>query len=396
MKKLRKMCCRIRRKIAIKKRFGTLCGLLPVCRNKIVFDNFGGKGYGDDPKYICEQLRSQRGLNLVWMSEHPERDKEMIGDGVQVVQYGSFRAMYEWATAAVWVDNIKSTYRPLKRKNQFYIQTWHSCLGLKRNEADVSDKLPQSYKERIIRDARETDLMYSNNDFRFEKYKNRYWYNGPVIKCSVPRCAPLIHGQEAAGKHIRELYGIAEDVGIALYAPTFRRTQSMDVYQFDRARCLAELAEKKLCGKSQFVCLLRLHPNLSNEEFQIRSTQEIDVSEYPDFIELLAAADVLISDYSAVIFEGMLAKKPVFLFTPDFEEYVKNDRGVVFTEEEMPVAFCRREETLWNEIRSFSPERYEERCSRFFRQVGFCEDGKGDEYIAKLIMRRIKGDGQHG
>ena len=61
MEKLREMYCRIRRKIAVKKRFGTLCRVLPIVKNKVVFDNFGGKGYGDDPKYICEQLRSQGG-----------------------------------------------------------------------------------------------------------------------------------------------------------------------------------------------------------------------------------------------------------------------------------------------------------------------------------------------
>ncbi len=396
MTKIKEMCFRIRRKIAVKKRFGWLCRVLPICRNKVVFDNFGGKGYGDDPKYICEQLRRQEGLNLVWMSEHPERDMEMIGTGVRVVRYKSFLAMYEWATAAVWVDNIKSTYRPLKRKKQFYIQTWHSCLGLKKNEADAADKLPQSYKDRIIRDARETDLMYSNNEFRLEKYKNRYWYDGPVIKCSVPRCAPLIHGQEAAGKHIRNRYGIAEDAGIVLYAPTFRGSNSAELCQFDRSRCLAELAEKKMCGKSRFVFLLRLHPNLSGEKVPNSGLQETDVSDYPDVTELLAAADVLISDYSGVIFDGMLAKKPVFLFTPDFEEYIKNDRGIVFTEEEMPTAFCRNEETLWNEIRSFSSEQYEERCSRFFERTGFCEDGKGDEYLAKLILEKIKEGGRYG
>lgn len=397
LKSIEKVYREIRKKIAIKKRLGTLFRVFPICQNKIIFDNFRGRGYGDDPKYICEQLRTKENLDLVWMSNDPKQDKEMIGKGVRVVPYGSLRSAYEWATAAVWVDNVKNTQRPLKRKKQFYIQTWHSCLGLKKNEADAASKLSQSYKERIIRDAAETDLMYSNNDFRLNKYKNRYWYHGLVIKCSVPRCTPLIHGQAAAGKRIRELYNIAEDTGIVLYAPTFRHSESTDVYQLDRSRCLSELTKKGIGGKKEFICMLRLHPNISEKGFKNSGIKELDVSEYPDFTELLAAADVLISDYSGVIFDGMLAKKPVFLFTPDFEEYVKNDRGLVFTEEEMPVPFCCKEEELWKEIRGFSSEQYEEKCRKFFSLVGLCDDGRGDEYIARLILNRIEGgNGAHG
>ena len=94
------------------------------------------------------------------------------------------------STSKIWIDNIKSSIKVEKKSNQYYIQTWHSTLGFKMNEQDA-ELLPQKYIREAKKDAAITDLMYSNNDFRIEKYRNRYWYNGEVIKCDVPRMSIL-------------------------------------------------------------------------------------------------------------------------------------------------------------------------------------------------------------
>ncbi|MFR5915647.1 MAG: hypothetical protein ACLUGJ_11660 [Blautia wexlerae] len=46
-------------------------------------------------------------------------------------------AVYEQAAARVWVDNFKSLVSAYGKKDQYYIQTWHSSLGLKKNEQDA-------------------------------------------------------------------------------------------------------------------------------------------------------------------------------------------------------------------------------------------------------------------
>ena len=82
---------------------------LPICKKKIVFDNFGGRGYGDDPKYIAEELRkNDSGLKLIWVTSDM---KQEFPKGIKKVKYGTIRAAYHWSTAKIWVDNIKSSIK---------------------------------------------------------------------------------------------------------------------------------------------------------------------------------------------------------------------------------------------------------------------------------------------
>ena len=204
------------------------------------------------------------------------------------------------ATAKVWVDNIKSSFKIKKKKNQFYIQTWHSTLGLKKNEAQV-ENLPEKYVKESKRDAAMTDLMYSNNDFRYDIYKNHFWYEGKVMKCSVPRNAVIMETPKGLKDSIYERYGIDKKLQLLLYAPTFRKEENANAITFDYTRVLDNLREK--FGKD-CVCLVRLHPNDVSRYKSLAFTDKvINASDYPDMQELLAVSDYLITDYSAVMFD---------------------------------------------------------------------------------------------
>lgn len=115
MKKQRKSCW-------LEKAYWVACekilcflALLPARDHKIVFDNFGGRGYGCDPKYIAEELlKRDEDLDLVWLTRSMS---EEFPKGIRPVRYGGIRAVYEQATARVWVDNFKSGIRIRKKKD---------------------------------------------------------------------------------------------------------------------------------------------------------------------------------------------------------------------------------------------------------------------------------------
>ena len=107
--------------------------VLPVKNNKIFCSNFGGRGYGDNPKYICEHLLSSSDkYDIVW--EVNDLD-EYMPEGIRKVKYLSFRAIYEATTSRVWIDNVRKNIWFRKRKNQLYIQTWHGGIGFKKAES---------------------------------------------------------------------------------------------------------------------------------------------------------------------------------------------------------------------------------------------------------------------
>ena len=70
--------------------------IFPVQNNKIIFDNFGGRGFGDDPKYIAEELLQRNlGLKIIWVTAIPNIS---VPSGIQIVKYGTIRAAYHWIT----------------------------------------------------------------------------------------------------------------------------------------------------------------------------------------------------------------------------------------------------------------------------------------------------------
>lgn len=364
-------------------------GCLPICSKKVVFDNFGGRGYGDDPKYIAEYLRrSGKKLNLIWVTQDV---KTQLPEGIRPVKYGTIRAAYHWATARVWVDNIKSSFKVRKKKGQYYIQTWHSTLGFKKNEGQVNN-LPEKYVKTAKQDAAVTDLMYSNNDVRKKIYETHYWYHGPVMKCGVPRNTVLFHVTEELRKKVHAYFGVPENKKLMLYAPTFRKSGNLDVYRMEYEQVI-RAAEQRWGG--EFVLLLRLHPNDAKQSnFITYSDRVLNASNYPDMQELLAVAEALITDYSGCMFDFSFMKKPVFLYVPDLEEYLQKERELQFSFDEVPFQKASGFNELVECIKEFTAETYQRDCEAFFEKIGLCEDGTGAKVIGDIILQKCFTDGE--
>lgn len=350
-----------------------------------MFDNFAGKGFGDDPKYIAlELLKRNCRLKMYWVVKNPD---EFLPEGIRPLKPYSFKTTYHLSTAKVWVDNVKDYVKPQKRPQQYYIQTWHSTLGFKQNEADALT-LDATYAELAKRDAAQTDLMYSNNDFRLEKYRTSYWYHGEVRKCDVPRMAPVYNRDPAIVAKVRQAFRLGNS-RIALYAPTFRDQARYADYAMDVQRCIAAL-EKRFAGEP-FVMLVRLHPN-EYRQFGPAAEQGgnvRDASAYPDMQELLAATDVLITDYSGCMFDLGFVNRPVFLFTKDYEYYRSRERGVYFSIDETPFSRADTDDALERNILNFSKESYEAGCEAFRKRVGYADSGNGSRVLADLILEKM-------
>ena len=358
--------------------------LFPIDNKKIVFDNFEGRGFGDDPKYIAQELLQRDiGLKMIWVA----RDTRIsMPSGISVVKYGTIRAAYHWITARIWLDNVKSTLRPQKRKGQYYIQTWHSTLGFKKNEKDAP-KLPARYVKQAIADGKQIDLMYSDNEFRCDKYRNAFWYSGEVVKCDVPRVGILVRDNREIKSRVKKELKIDQNRKIVLYAPTFRKNTDKSIYNVDaNAICMA--LEKRFGGYFEFA--MRLHPN--EAEYAEEITRELGVvnaTNYPDMQELLATADVLITDYSGCMFDFGFARKPVFLLAKDVEKYLREEREWYFKLEDVPFDLAQSEKALEDNILNFNENRYRQSCVDFEKEIGFVDFGMGAKMLADRIIKKI-------
>lgn len=114
------------------------------------------------------------------------------------------------------------------------------------------------------------------------------------------------------------------------------------------------------------------------------SPKIIDATLYPDIQELLAGADIAITDYSSCIFDFMLSKKPAFFYAEDVEKY-NQERGFYFPMKEAPFPLATTTDGLIKAMLEFNNEEYPAKIDEFLKRQGAFEDGHASERVADLV-----------
>ncbi len=370
------------------KAYIALFRMLPIENNKIICWSNNLKAYGCNPKYITEYLCKNYPYkyDIVWAFNEETPVPDDLPEGVRAVKYFSIDYLRELHTAKVVITNarIGKVHMFHKRKGQFYIQTWHGSLGLKKIEAAAT--LPESYVKDAKNDSENIDLIPSGCDEGTRVFTEDFWYNGEILKSGTPRCDVFFGDNSEIDLKVRAAFNIPDDKKIALFAPTFRNNYEQNEMGLDYAE-LKNALERRFGG--EYYVLYRFHPNVrcsntddGNPDWLINATK------YNDMQELLAAADVLVTDYSSSMFDFSVAGKNCFLFIPDVEEYVSNERGLCFDIRELPYESATTNEALSKIIINFDQEKYNQNIAKFLRKIGSYEDGKACRRIAGIIEKK--------
>ena len=365
-----------------------LARLGPLDRNKVMAESYYGGGFSDNGGAVAQKLLEKRpGLDLVWAARPENRDT--VPAGVRYVEYRSPRYFWELATAAVWIDNARKRGREVaKRRGQYYVQCWHGTFPLKKVEGDAQDHLSRAYVRDAKWDAKATDLMLSGSDFFTGLCHRAFWYEGEVLACGTPRLDELFRITEDRIGAVRERLGVPAGRRLALYAPTFRADYRTDCYGLD-FRAVLDALERQTGEKWTF--LVRLHPNVADKADLIPYSDDVrSATDYPDLYELIPAADLVISDYSSLMFEAGLIKRPVFIFALDLADYMA-DRGTYMDIRDLPFPLAESGRELLENIRRFDRGAYEAALERFFRRVGSRENGTASAAAADRILGALDG-----
>lgn len=371
----------------LRRAFWILCRFLPIKKNKIVFQSYYGRGYGDNPKYIAEELRkSDMNLDFVWVINGV--DEPGVPVGFRTVTFRSFKYIFEMSTAKIWVDNSRKEYC-MKKKNQYYMQTWHGGFAFKKVERAVESELQPCYIKQAKRDAAQTDVMLSNSNALSKVYREDFWYSGEILQRGLPRNDRLFNFTDADVKGIREKLKIENDVHLLLYAPTFRKNMGFQAYTLDYERCCKAL-ENRFGGKWKI--LVRLHPNVFTAADSLNFDERfvINVSHYNDIQDLYIVSDFLITDYSSVIFDFILLKRRAAIYADDIDDYM-SDRGFYFDLFGLPFDVCQNNDEIEKMILSFDDTKYSEKLNKFFEEQVFSENGTASAAAADWLLEHMRG-----
>lgn len=356
--------------------------VFPVNNKKIVCCNMKGKRYGDNPKYIVDEiLKRNLDYDIVWLMKK-DIDIE-LPEGIRKVNYNPLRVIYELVTAKIWIDSNTKQYGTLKRKGQIFIQTWHGSYGLKKIGGDV-EKAGQIEKKIIQYNSAIADLMVSNSRMTSEIYRRAFWYSGEIVECGSPRNDIFFENNQLCKASVKRYFKI-ENSNIALYAPTFRNSFKTDALNLDYYQLKNNL-EKRFGGR--WVVLIRLHPaNIQDAERFIHYDDSIiNATNYGVMQELLVASDVLITDYSSCMFDFVTTGKPCFLYASDIGEYEK-EQGYYFNIFELPFPVAENNEEMKKNVLSFHEKQYSEKLQKLFEEVGLCESGHACERVVDYIKK---------
>lgn len=361
--------------------------ICPIDQKKVLFSNYVGKGFGDNGKYIAQTLHEKvPDLKLVWITN----EVDSLPEYIIPAKRRSVKRLYHSSTAKFWIDNCRKNKYERKRGQQFYIQTWHGGIALKQVEKDAEAHLDADYVRSAQKDSAMIDLMVSNSRFCTDMYRRAFWYDGEIIECGSPRVDILFSCDSDQKKQIKEKLGFQSDDHIVLYAPTFRKDKGTECYRMNFKRILEVLSR----DEERWKFAVRLHPNISDQaDFLQYDSDIINATSYPDMYELMAVSDIVITDYSSVMFEAGFVKKPVFLYATDIEDY-KQDRNFYFDLEQLPFPLATTNEDLLKQIDCFSKSEYETSVEAFNQSLGLKETGHASEILSERILQVIGTDNE--
>ena len=116
----------------------------------------------------------------------------------------------------------------------------------------------------------------------------------------------------------------------------------------------------------------------------------VNATNYPDVQELIVACDAVISDYSSLIQDFSVSKKPVFIFAKDVDTYPK-ERKLRPEYFNLGYPKCKTEDELFDCIKNFDAKTFEEQRNQYLSQVKSFDDGHASEKLVEIIKNVITG-----
>ena len=356
--------------------------VFPVQNNKIFMISGKGMGYTDSGKYISKKLllRYPNKFKIIFAVDDKQKYSE---EGIVFTNALSFGHFFHFCTAKVIITNGgMPTYLP-KRNNQFLINTWHGG-GAYKCGIPVSSSASQERIKMNLYKSKYLNLFIASCRAFEEKVipdisQN---YKGEIIRCGLPRNDIMFLDNKIIKKKVFDYFNIYEDRLFVLYAPTFRGDYYISKKEFDVSIDIDKIADAlKERFKKESAFVFRAHALMTKAD----SEGSIDATSYPDMQELLCAADILISDYSSTIWDFSLTKKPCFLYCPDLDYYLNEDRGVYTPIETWPGILCRTNEELEQAILNFDESEYVKKVEKHHADLGSYETGHACEQVCKRI-----------
>lgn len=357
--------------------FVRILGIFIPIDDKAILFSAQGRRYNDSPRAIYEYMISRpeySGYRFYWAIE--ENCKTEIPGSYTVVKPDTIQYFCTALKCKYWITcvNIERSLR-FKRKRTVYLNTWHGIpIKTVGNEAEGRKDYDFSY----------IDLFCISGDYEIDVYKRSFRVDkNQLLKVGMPRNDALYNTTKEEVCEIKQRLGIPQDKKVLLYAPTWRDSKNGGkTYQIKPPIDLALWKEK--LGDA-YILLFRTHP-YTNELLGVEFNDFVrDFANYPNINDLMKCADVLISDYSATIFDYSILERPIVCFAYDLEEYAQERGFAMNIKDEMPGGISKTEDEVIDRILHINQEQ-EKDAVKEFKKKYITYGGSATEQCVKAMF----------
>lgn len=252
-------------------------------------------------------------------------------------------------------------------KKTIFICCWHACGAYKTLGFDtILNKLSEEAKQK---EALRISRIFKKVDYWICSSPEQAYIYSKALKKDYKYFLPLGIPRTDAFFRIKNK---KKNKTIILFAPTFRGRKERIVpkpfninnFNFDNV-CFA----------------YRGHPTSAKNIIQ---DNWVDFSN-KNYFETLVEADILITDYSSILFDFLLINKPVILFVPDLVQYQQDDFPLYFLPEELTSNFVAYSfEELKQKITLVLDDKYKVNTDIKKRMLSSC-DGNACNRVVDFI-----------
>lgn len=359
----------------------------------VFFESFYGRQVTCNPLALDREIAIRFPEAPRYWSVTSERQAVPAGATPLLVGSADWFAARRRSRLLVVNDWLRFRFR--RGRHQTVLQTWHGTmlkhLALGRPNVSLRTRIA------IRRESRRWSMMLSQNPHSTEQFRESYAFRGEILESGYPRddrlAASVAGGARipmAVDRARREL-GIDAGVRVLVYAPTWRDSGSALVDELD----VRALADDLGAG---WIVAARGHTRTHGfGRYGVEHPRVLDVSRHPDVNDVLLAADLLVTDYSSLMFDAAVARVPMAFFVPDLASYRDRERGFTFDFEAQAPGplLTRRDEVVEcaREIEAEGPdadwvrgvdERYENWCATFVPH----DDGEAAARVVDALVQR--------
>lgn len=388
-----------------------ICRIFPIKKERISICTFEGKsGFGCNPRYIVEELHKRnKDYEFIWFVNDTQKE---FPSYIRKVPNTLWSRAYWLSTSKIWIDNYRKPYGTIKRRKQYYFQTWHGTIGFKSTGLLRKEAFSKMAYLVSKNDSDMIDYVIIDSKWCEVMDPQALVYDGDFLRTGAPRCDILYGDKTDIRNTFRKRFGLGLTDKIVIFAPTFReknvngvRSVYSEKWSINFERMILNF-EKKFGGN--WCLCLRVHPQLAKsiiDNFHSASQIKIiDISQEDDMNENLAAMDALITDYSSVAMDAGFMRIPVFIYADDIEKYI-HDRGSVLwdfsrvsegivknsqemipgIDTELPFDVAQNNDELERNILEFKEDKYAKRLDKFAKDVELIFDGKASKRVSDKI-----------